>query len=92
MIIRSTHRFGPGEATTTIQAKWVAEHTGRNQEVSATGDAVDTEDGGSTLDRGRCHEAQNLRRAGSLGNFIDTPDQAEAAREAELNPEVGEAP
>ena len=92
MIIRSTHRFGPGEATTTIQAKWVAEHEGRNQEVNAAGDAVDTEDGGSTLDRGRCHEARNLRRAGSLGNFIDTPEQEEAAREAQLHPEIEEGP
>ncbi|MDB4307269.1 hypothetical protein N9915_00580 [Akkermansiaceae bacterium] len=92
MIIRSTHRFGPGEATTTIQAKWVAEHEGRNQEVNAAGDAVDAEDGGSTLDRGRCNEAQNLRALGSLGDYIDSPEQEEAAREALENPEVGEAP
>jgi len=92
MIIRSTHRFGPGEATTTIQAKWVAEHEGRNQEVNAAGDAVDTEDGGSTLDRGRCHEAQNLRALGSLGDYIDSPEEEEAAREAQLNPEVAEGP
>jgi len=92
MIIRSTHRFGPGEAATTIQAKWVAEHTGRNQEVNAAGETVSEQDGGSTLDRGRCHEAQNLRRAGSLGNFIDTPEEEEAARDAQLNPEVGEGP
>jgi len=92
MIIRSTHRFGPGEAATTIQAKWVAEHTGRNQQVNAAGETVSEQDGGSTLDRGRCHEAQNLRRAGSLGNFIDTPEEEEAARDAQLNPEVGEGP
>jgi len=92
MIIRSTHRFGPGEATTTIQAKWVAEHEGRSQEVNAAGDAVDTEDGGSTLDRGRCHEAQNLRALGSLGDYIDSPEEEEAAREAQLNPEVAEGP
>ena len=59
---------------------------------ATAGDAVDTEDGGSTLDRGRCHEAQNLRALGSLGDYIDSPEEEEAAREALENPEVGEAP
>ena len=87
---RRAHRTQSKLKSTGKETK--AEHEGRNQEVNAAGDAVDTEDGGSTLDRGRCHEARNLRRAGSLGNFIDTPEQEEAAREAQLHPEIEEGP
>jgi hypothetical protein len=85
MIIRSTHRFGPGEAGTTIQAKWVAEHEGGSQEVDAGGEAVDTEDSGPNLDSTRCRETQNLRALGSLGDFIDEPDAEENLEHPEIN-------
>ena len=87
MIIRSTHTFGAGEAKTSIEAKWVAEHENPNRDIGTGGEAVDQPT--DSVDRTRCTTAREARAKGSLGEYLEQaedPDELTGFQSVEANP------